>query len=322
MPAVAALVCLLFGLVVGSFLNVVVHRVPRGTFFSGGRRSHCPACGATIRWYDNLPVLSWLLLRGTARCCGARISIRYPLIEALTGAAFVGLWFVHRSQIVPDSGTLSFHGLALFGVDAALAGLLIAASAIDLEFRILPTSLNLIGFGLGVAAAVLLPDSMTGSWLAARLEPSPPAARALITALAGSALGAGALYSIAWIGARVYGTEAMGLGDVKFMAFTGAFLGPGATLLALLLACLLGAVIGLAAALRTGDPRIPFGPFLAIGVAAARFGRAPLATWVLRDWPHWLQTSPYAPFVLLGLALLSLFALFSLRRLRRKGSGD
>jgi len=317
-----AITCTLLGLMVGSFLNVVVYRLPRGLFFEGGARSRCPSCGRGIAWFDNLPVLSWLLLRGRARCCGARISLRYPILELLAGLAFLLLFLGKSARILPDGEGISLEGVLDYLVDAFLVANLLAASAIDLEFRILPDVLNFLGFLVGAAAAVFLPESHLGHWLAREIGSSPEAARALLDGFAGAALGAGALYLVAWIGTRIYKTEAMGLGDVKFMAFTGVFLGPEGTLLALLLACILGALLGLLIAFRTGDPKIPFGPFLAAGTLCARFAGETLAEALFEDWPLWLRTSRYGALALLGISALCLAALFFLRSLRRGRSRD
>lgn len=321
---ILAVLGLLFGLIVGSFLNVVIHRVPRRTFFKAGQRSHCPACGAPIAWYDNIPVLSWLRLRGRARCCGALISVRYPFVEVLTGIVFAAACF-GRDVTTADGFQVAQAGL--LAVDLFLLAMMIACSAIDLEHRILPDVLNFFGIGVGFLVAFLLPELHAGGWFSRIASQLDPGGIAFLNAFCGCLLGAGSLYAIAWIGKLAYKTEAMGLGDVKFMAFTGTFIGPDGVLLTLLVACVLGAIIGLIATMRTGDPLIPFGPFLAAGVLLAHFARGDAFRWIFEDWPRILRTSSWGTPLLLGISLLSLVALFWLRKRRRMGgageaSGD
>jgi hypothetical protein len=144
---------------------------------------------------------------------------------------------------------------------------------------------------------------------------------ALFDGVLGMAIGAGVLYAVAWIGKLAYRMDAMGLGDVKFMAMVGALIGPRAVLLAMLAAVLLGAVIGLIASLRTRDPHVPFGPFLAVGALASHFFEERIAAALFEDFPKWLQTSPYGMPSMLLVCLLSFVALFLLRRVRL-GAGD
>ncbi len=239
----------LFGLVAGSFLNVLVHRLPRGeSVVSPG--SHCPACGAGILARDNIPVLSWLLLGGHCRTCGAPISARYPMLE-LTNAVLWALVFLKARQW-PE---------VLAGV--FLASACLALAAIDFEFQILPDKITLTGLAAGILLSFFS-------------KTKPPA-----TALAGAAIGGGGLFLLAFLYEKIAGQEGMGLGDVKMLAMIGAFLGPAGVLVSALLASLSGSVVGIMAiALERGDRkmRLPFGVFLAAGgVAAFFFGDALLA---------------------------------------------
>jgi leader peptidase (prepilin peptidase)/N-methyltransferase len=230
MPAI-----LLFpvGLIFGSFLTVVGHRVPRGESVVGGR-SHCPACGAQIAAYDNVPVLSWLLLRGRARCCGARISPRYPLTELTLGLLFAATAFALADE---NAGELA---LALVFVST-----LLAVTITDLERRVIPNKI------LGVAAALAIA-------IVAATDPASLPERALAAAGAGGLLFAAAL---------AY-PRGMGLGDVKLAATMGLFLGR-AVAPAIFVALLAGSLVGLAIVARHGAAArkraIPFGPFLALG---------------------------------------------------------
>jgi leader peptidase (prepilin peptidase)/N-methyltransferase len=230
----------LLGLVVGSFLNVVVHRLPRGQSLVRPR-SRCPWCGAPIRALDNLPVLSFILLRGRCRHCTGPISWRYPLMEILTAALFV----LSLERFGPGWAAVA---------GAVFSALLLALAAIDLEHFLLPDSLTLPGIAVGLAlrAAASRPDWISG----------------LASGAAGALVGAGLLFLVAetWLWLR--GEEGMGLGDAKLLAMIGAFLGWAGVAVGFVVACALGAAMGLAllAAQRAGrKTRLPFGVFLAVG---------------------------------------------------------
>lgn len=232
MPDAAAIAVLaVLGLLVGSFLNVVVHRLPRGESLSRPR-SRCVGCGTQIAAYDNVPVVSWLVLRGRCRHCGEPISVRYPAIEALTGAIFAAI-------------------AAVAGVDAELwlwlpfAALMIAVAAIDLEHRIVPNRLLAPAAVYAVAAWAVVDPGFLPEALAA---------------------GAGA-FAFLLLAALAY-PAGMGMGDVKLAGTIGLYLGL-ATIPALAVAFLAGSAVGIAILIREGaDARkkgVPFAPFLAFG---------------------------------------------------------
>ena len=239
----------LFGLVVGSFVNVLVHRLPRGESVVSPP-SHCPSCGEPVRAYDNIPVLSWFLLRGRCRACRAPIAVRYPTLELANGILWTFVYLRARDGV-------EFFG-GVFFLSACLA-----LAAIDAEFQILPDKITLSG----IAVAILL----------AFFSPS----RTPFSALLGAAVGGGGLYLVAFLYEKIAGQEGMGLGDVKMLAMIGAFLGASGVLVSVLLASLAGSAVGLGAiALGRGDRkmRLPFGVFLAAGgVAAFFFGESLLA---------------------------------------------
>jgi len=234
-----------FGLVVGSFLNVVVARVPEHRSL-WGPRSACPGCGTTIAWHDNIPILSFAALRGRCRTCSMKISWRYPLIEAFTTGLFLLAYAMlgFSSALVP----------ALL-----LLALLVAVTFIDLEHQIIPDVITLPGIVTGVLA-----NLATGGvpWL---------------EAVIGAALAGGLFFVII-----IASGGGMGGGDMKLGAMLGAFLGWQLTLVALFLAVVAGggAAVGILAAGRKGrkDP-IPFGPFLAVGGAVALLWGRRLLTW-------------------------------------------
>lgn len=230
------------GLVVGSYLNVVIHRIPRGesTVVS---RSRCPGCSGAIRPWDNIPLLSFLLLRGRCRSCGAAISWRYPAIEALTAACFT-------------ASLLRFGWSWETPLAWLFSSLLIALAGIDLEHFILPDRITLPGIVAG-----LLLSSLVGwqTWW---------------MALLGAAVGAGILLLVyaAWLAIRR--EEGLGLGDLKMLAMIGAFLGWQQVLVTLFLASLAGSLVGLGlmAMGRAGRrTALPFGVFLAVGGLVALF---------------------------------------------------
>jgi leader peptidase (prepilin peptidase)/N-methyltransferase len=260
-----ALVAIIAGLLIGSFLNVCIYRLPRDLSVVRPRRSFCPACEHQIAWYDNIPILSYLFLRGRCRHCRARISLRYPIVELLTAALF----FV----IVSTLG-LTAVAVKLCAVVALLVGLTFS----DLEERILPDEFTLGGTALGLALAWFIPvDDMIAQsiLLVAGIRPGPH-----WTSMAESVLGAALPSGFLWLGGMLFEKlrhkEGLGLGDVKMMMMVGAFLGLRATLLTLILGSVAGSVIGLIYIKVTkkdaASYELPFGTFLgfaAIFVALA-----------------------------------------------------
>jgi len=221
-------VAFLFGLVVGSFLNVVIWRLPRGENLSRPR-SHCPGCGALIRWFDNIPVFSWLMLGARCRGCGIRIAGRYPFVELLTGVLF--------------ALALAFHGsdLATAIQVCLFLAALVSISFIDIDHRIIPDRISKPGILLFAALAPLNVLHLTDPQFVGGVK---PALSAWLHAGAGIAVGAGTILAIRAVGSWILRKEAMGLGDAKLLGLIGAVVGPLQALYALALACLAGAVIG------------------------------------------------------------------------------
>jgi leader peptidase (prepilin peptidase)/N-methyltransferase len=243
-----------FGAIVGSFLNVCIYRLPLGHSIVWPA-SACPYCKRQLSWYENVPVVSWAVLRGRCRTCKAPISIRYPIIEALTAVMFAFAWWYY------GPGPLLASRL-IFG--AAL----IVLFAIDLEHHLLPNAITLPGIVVGFLF----------SWFT---EPG------WLSSLVGIVVGGGVLYLIAEIYYRVRHEEGLGMGDVKMLAMIGAFLGWKLTLVSLMMASLSGSVIGLfLIATRRGGMKyaLPFGTFLALGAAVAATAGTSLLTWYLGLW--------------------------------------
>ena len=244
----AAAIAFLGGLVVGSFVTVVAHRVPRGESVVAPR-SRCPGCGAGIAPYDNIPVVSWALLRGRARCCGTSISIRYPLTELGLGALYAATVLV----LWGDPGEVAL-GLVF-------VTMLLAVTLTDLEQRIIPNK-------------ILLVSAVAGAAIAALADPGDLPERAIAALAAGGLLFAAAL---------AY-PRGMGLGDVKLAATMGLFLGRNVAP-ALLVALLAGSLFGLAMIAREGAAArkraLPFGPFLALGGLVGLLAGDQLIDWYL-----------------------------------------
>jgi leader peptidase (prepilin peptidase)/N-methyltransferase len=237
------------GAIIGSFLNVLIYRLPLGRSVVWPA-SACPSCARALSWYENIPVLSYLALRARCRTCGARISIRYPLVELLTAAMFGVAWWYY------GPGALLVSRL-IFGC------LLIALFATDLDHHLLPNALTLPGIVVGVALSLVAPPG-------------------LIDSLIGLAAGGGVLYLVALGYFWIRKEEGLGMGDPKMLAMIGAFLGWKLTLLTLMLASLTGTVVGLGlivAGRGTMKYALPFGCFLAIGAAAAATAGPAIVGW-------------------------------------------
>ena len=306
----------LLGACVGSFLNVVIYRVPRGVFRSMGSRSHCPACQKPISAFDNIPILSWLILRGKARCCGVRIAVRYPAIEALTAVLFLALaWVAPYGPLVSSDGREVYviHIVA-WAFQAVFVALLVAASGIDAEHRILPDVLTKPGMVLGVVGAFLAPGLAGALPSALGTQSLSPALHSVLASLLGLAVGFFSTWGVRILAHFVFKKQAMGFGDVKFMGMIGAFTGWEGALLTFFMASLLGAVGGSIHRLVTKDAYVPFGPFLAGGALCALFAKAPLIQFIFVTWPAWQRESTWAPFVLFGAMFACLLLLVVLVR--------
>ena len=230
-----------YGLALGSFLNVCIHRLPRGlSVVRPG--SACPACGAPIAWYDNLPVASWLLLRGRCRACRERIPPRYLLVELLTGLLFVACYATFGWTL----STFKFCSFAFL-----VLGLIFT----DAEHKLLPDALTLSGLGIGLGFSVLVPVQDLASRLLSGWVRLPVASDfswrllSLVDSGLGAAVGASFIYGAGAIYRRARGVEGMGFGDVKLMGMVGAFLGVKLTIFTLFAASLTGSIFGLAAVL-------------------------------------------------------------------------
>lgn len=291
----------LFGLVLGSFLNVCIHRLPRHESVVTPR-SRCPYCRHRIAAYDNLPLLSYLLLRGRCRHCQARISAVYFFVELSTGLLFV--FFYSR-----------FGLTAAFAKSVVLGALLLALTVTDWQERLLPDAITKPGMVLGLLFSQIVPvNDGLGRYVAhgAGLEQMPLPLESLLDSLLGAGFGSGLLYFLGEAWKRLRGREAMGFGDVKMMALVGSFLGPKLALLTIFLSSLVGSVIGLGLVIclvtrpsyyqrmrrrfrqisglrlyfilvlhKQGRFTIPYGCFLAVGAFVSAIGGKGIVQWYL-----------------------------------------
>jgi leader peptidase (prepilin peptidase) / N-methyltransferase len=239
------------GLMIGSFLNVCIYRLPKRESIVWPA-SHCTACDRPLAWFENIPLASWLVLRGRCRTCGQRISMVYPLVELTTSVVFAG-------------GVLIYGLTPLLFVRLVFACALIVLFLIDLQHQILPNVITFPGIVAGFAASLFLPPG----WL---------------SSLIGIVAGGGILFLIAEAYYRWRGVEGLGMGDVKMLAMIGAVLGWPLMLLTLVFASFAGSVIGvgLIASRRGGmQAALPFGTFLAVGALVAAIAGDPILTWYL-----------------------------------------
>ncbi|MFT7667649.1 MAG: leader peptidase (prepilin peptidase)/N-methyltransferase [Planctomycetota bacterium] len=278
---------LLTGLFVGSFLNVAIYRYPlENVTVNNPKRSRCPKCEHTLSWYENVPLLSWLVQLGRCRHCAVGIPCRYPMVEALTA----GLWVLAAWR----AGGLEHWPLVLVW-SLVLSGLVLA-TFVDFDCMEIPDSVSIGGMVVGPLLALAVPELHAESWIALELSAGSTEGVSRLgsfcASLAGLSVGWGSLFIVSWLGARAFGKEAMGFGDVKLLGAGGAFLGPGGVLLALMLASVLASIAGIgnmvryyclirSRARRRGVPKrvrkaisvarmlgryLPFGPYLAAGI--------------------------------------------------------
>lgn len=229
-------------LCIGSFLNVVIHRLPIGESVVFPR-SRCPSCRGVIPWFWNIPLISYILLRGKCANCKVGISLRYPAVELLTA-----LLFTYCASQQPYFWAWPFHFFFL--------GALIACAFIDLDHWILPDKITLPGIVVGLLSSLVIPE------------------HTVIAAVLGTLFGGGVLYLVAWAYLAMSGKEGLGGGDIKFLAMVGAFLGVQGALITLVFGSLVGSVLGIflmVAKGKKGGTAIPFGPFLAAGALLAFF---------------------------------------------------
>src|SRR5579862_1963146 len=261
----------LFGLIIGSFLNVCILRIPGGKSIVLPA-SACPKCGAAIRPYDNIPVLSYLFLRGKCRSCKTPISSMYPLVELITGILFLACYIAFGLNVETVKWSV-------------FSAIMVVLVFTDLRERLLPDVVNYTGFAFGLALSFFTkPTDGTALWIANRLFEFPPPAPVLsfADAILGAAIGSGLLWLVSEAYFRLRGREGMGLGDVKMMLMAGAFLGAKRTLLTIFMGSLLGSILGLlfmAERRKDSNYELPFGTFLGMAALLVVFFGTPVVSW-------------------------------------------
>jgi len=274
----ANLIVALFGLAFGSFLNVCIFRLcseQKESIITPG--SHCRKCGRPIRWYDNVPVLSYVLLRGRCRSCGARISFIYPLVEGLTAGIFLIAWSVYGP-------TPRLIKCMIFSM------LLVVIIFTDLLERTIPRAITIFGMSSGLFFSLLIPvDDRLSSWILGKLGlDAPRVVVSVLGAAAGALFGAGLFYAVGELFSRLRGKQALGFGDVMLMGMVGAFLGVSLTYLTILLGSVLGSIVAVtlyAASTRfRRDYFWPYGSFLATAALYVGLRGPALVDAYLRWW--------------------------------------
>jgi len=273
---VACVFIAVLGAIIGSFLNVVIHRLPREQSITLPA-SACPSCGEAIKAYDNIPIVSFLILGGRCRSCRAPISIRYPLVEALTALLFAAVsWHDGISWALP--------------FDLVFIAIMIALVFIDAEHMILPNAITYPGIIFALAARIAVPylagaphfDDLP-SLIHGPLPGQPLWLVSLAGAVIGAIAGGGSLWLMGFLWEKMRGVEAMGLGDVKMMFMVGAYLGWRLTVLTIFIAVLTGSLFGIAMMLRRGGRNLqmmlPFGIFLGIGAVISLLAGTGVVTW-------------------------------------------
>lgn len=246
---------LVVGLLIGSFLNVCIHRLPRKESVAWPA-SHCATCNRVLSWYENVPVVSWVVLGGKCRTCRQSIALVYPLVELITGVVYAG-------------GYAVYGWTPLLPVRLLFASAMIVLFVIDLRHRILPNVITVPGIVIGLLCSLVLPPGIVASAI-------------------GALVGGGILLLIAEAYYRLRGIEGLGMGDVKMLAMIGAFLGWKLTLVTLILASFAGSVVGIAliATARGGaQAALPFGTFLAVGALIAAVTGDALLVWYISLYP-------------------------------------
>jgi len=237
----------MFGAIIGSFLNVCIHRLPKNESIINPP-SHCTACGKNIPWYDNIPMLSYLILMGRCRFCKGRISFRYFIVELLTALISYLLF-------------MRFGMTAKFFAYAAFVSGLIVATFVDFEIQEIPDQVSIGGIAAGLILAAIFPSIFdTASRFAG-----------ILNSILGVAVGGGSIYAMGVLGKLVFRKEAMGGGDVKLMAMIGAFLGWKLVIFTFFVAPIFGAVVGIILKLKDGREIIPYGPYLSLAAVIAAF---------------------------------------------------
>jgi leader peptidase (prepilin peptidase)/N-methyltransferase len=245
----------MFGMCIGSFLNVCIYRLPSSVSIINPSRSFCPQCNSAIQFYDNIPVFSYLWLKGRCRNCKASISLRYPLVELMTGILSIAILFMFG---------LTLEGVVYFVFISSL----LVITFIDIDHKIIPDIITLPGIPIGLAASFVLPDMTFKS------------------SLLGLLAGGGSLLLVAWTYSLITHKEGMGGGDIKLLGMIGTFIGWKGVIFTIFASSLAGTLVGIFVMLLKGKNlkfAIPFGPFLSIGAMSYVFFGEKVFFWYLHS---------------------------------------
>ena len=274
-----AFLSFVYGSYIGSFLNVCIWRIPREESVVWPP-SHCPKCNARIRWYQNIPILSWIALRGRCASCRQPISARYVLVELMGGVLFLLVylqWAVpYFSRTLPPMGLVPLGNPWMVPVGWLVIAGLILGSFIDLDHYYLPDRVTIGGILLGAPLSFLVPE----------LQGETERLAALCRSLGGLAAGFFGLWAVSWLAAKAFKKDALGFGDVKLLGAVGAFFGPFAVLFTIVVSSLVGSLAGGVLILRGkakigGLTAVPYGPFLALGTVTWMFWGPHVFNWYL-----------------------------------------
>ncbi|MCK5179352.1 MAG: prepilin peptidase [Candidatus Omnitrophica bacterium] len=261
----------LLGAIVGSFLNVCIVRMPHEKSIVMPR-SHCVHCKKMIPWYDNIPIISYFILRGKCRFCGEKISVRYFIVELITACVFLGFYQYY-----------TYHGrtILLWPYLFMVSGFIVA-TFVDFEHRIIPDEISIGGMIAGLIFSLFIPElhdvPVYGrSWTIIHLH-------SFGLSLLGVLVGGGSIYLMGMLGDFLFKKESMGGGDVKLMAMVGAFMGWKMTILAFFIAPFFGAIYGIIEKIRTKDTAIAYGPFLVLGTLICLFWGDVIIAWIMRGY--------------------------------------
>jgi len=258
----------IFGAIVGSFLNVCIVRMPHEKSIVKPR-SHCVHCKTMIPWYDNIPFISYLILRGKCRSCGEKISIRYFLVELITALTFLGFYW--------------YFGLtSLLWPYLVMVSGFIVATFVDFEHRIIPDEISIGGMLAGLVFSLFIPQLHDVSIYGRPLILVH--LHSLGLSLLGVLIGGGSIYAMGLLGDFLFKKESMGGGDVKLLAMVGAFMGWQMAILAFFIAPFFGALYGIAEKIRTKDTAIAYGPFLVLGSLICLFWGDAIIAWIMRGY--------------------------------------
>jgi leader peptidase (prepilin peptidase)/N-methyltransferase len=282
--ALFIIIVFIFGLVLGSFFNVCIYRLPRADIsIIKPPHSFCPNCTKPIKWFDNIPLVSFILLKGHCRYCREPISLRYPLVELLTAALFAYSFY----HLIVKSEQVTALVIATFLVTIYLVSVLVIITFIDFEFRIIPDEITIPGIIIGLIVSTIFPLLQPPLRF---IDGNHIPLIGLVSALVGMVAGGGVVYLVGVVGKLVFRKEAMGFGDVKLLMMVGAFLGWESVIYIFFLACFIGALAGITSWIITREHYIAFGPYLSLAAIIVIFFKPYLVIFTTQTYPDFIRS--------------------------------